>query len=138
MHRIYIFTPQRLAYITNIYKSQTEALIGSEKRAWETKLHCIVLFSDGKSQWKGKIRWLFKSSPLCNGQSPKIMLACAKSWLIPTHYGKRIRAQQGFSDKTCAIFIFPGLAIWGNFPHHYVIIWMARVHRFPQKAAVEG
>lgn len=47
-----ILTPYRLAYITNIYKSQTEALIGSEKRAWE--INCTVFSCFPKEKANGR------------------------------------------------------------------------------------
>lgn len=52
-----VFTLQRLDYITNIYKSQTEALL------LELKLHCVALFTDRKSQWRGTNQMTFLKIP---------------------------------------------------------------------------
>lgn len=73
------------------------------------------------------------------------MLACAKSGLVSTLIMENaFKHNKGFLIKRVLSSFFlvfqakQGLAIWGDFLHHYVIIWMARVHSSPQKAAVVG
>lgn len=125
----YIYT----AYITNIYKSQTEAQIRSERG--REKLNSTVspcLLTENSMEGGGSDDFL-KLPPIWSAQSPKITQASAKWWLIHTlnEHGKRSLIKRMLS------FFFPwkqGLATWGSFfPHHYVIIRMDCGDSFPQK-----
>ncbi len=72
------------------------------------------------------------------------MLACAKSGLVSTLIMENaFKLNKGFLIKrvlSSFLLVFQakqGLATWGVFLTT-VIIWMAHVHSFPQKAAVVG
>lgn len=76
LQTLYIYTTEVNLYYIHIQKSQCSV---------EPLNYTTPLFADKKSVRPGKKQMTSESSPLWSVRSPKIMLACSKLRLIPSH-----------------------------------------------------